>query len=173
MPSMQITFDTAHHLCQPIKEAAINALWGGATGLSITLSDDVIEARSRVAPTPIVDPPPSQTGTVDSSAASDVAKVWRHLYSGKFSRMYLKLAAQFCLDHHTNQFSLGELDACAFKKGINGIRAAHRNVGRATTYERVALFDGHWNADRGCKEFSLSPEHRDAILTMAAGDNDL
>jgi len=176
---MWIGFDPANPKCQTIKEAALIALKEGATGLTITSSEAAMpdapltmpsnpptaRAVSANAPTPCI---------VPADADVEVGCVWGHLYTGKMSRKYLQLAAEYGDANDTEKYTFSDLDASDFTNGIDGVRAAHRNVGRAMKDEGVKLFDDkNWDSNRKCQVFTLKKAHREEILRRAAADSDL
>jgi hypothetical protein len=65
-----------------------------------------------------------------------------------------------------------DLNASAFGNGINGVRAAHRNVSRAMKDEGVERFEKRWDIDRKCQVFRLKKAYREEILNRAACDTD-
>ncbi len=177
MPQMWIGFDPSNPKCQSIKEVAFTAMREGAIGLTITSS----EVATPVSPVTMETKPRTvpaansaqTTGFMPTDAEIEVRCVWGHLYSGIFSRKYLMIAAKYGEENDTEEYTFSDLDYSAFENGIDGIRAAHRNVSRAMKVDGVKLFEKRWDSNRKCQVFKLRKACREEILMCAAADNDL
>jgi hypothetical protein len=167
---MWIGFDPSNPTFNAIRDAAAKAIAAGAIGLTITSSDaSFVEIPPRVPATPPA-APPAHPIVIADDAEFEVRGIWRRLYGGIFSRKYLKLVAKYCEDNDTEQFTFSELNASAFANGVNGIRAAHRNVSRAMQEEGVQLFKKKWSISEKCQTFTLSKAYREGILACAVAD---